>query len=409
MEREIRDAMDPQVSDAVKGKKLALFKEMLEFHKYLDLGVISELLDGADLTGDVPKTDMLPFKFIPALLTEESLMNQSKLRRPLVGRDCRGSGDDEVDESVWKQILEECQLGRMQFAESQIYGRIGRRCTKALREAAGRRRAKPLDREKLFLRLFANLLNAGKRRILSWDNTPSVVIFTDACYERNARDWICGLGAVMIDTLTGEKWVFSLHVDERQRAILGEANEKQIIFEAETFCAVLAYSFWMKSLDRRRSFLYVDNEGTKFCLMKGSSENAGVDLLCPEFAELCIQPRRPVALAVRAKEVLHFWPRDLFVAHLKISSNGLQNADRGSSRRRSSPLWRCHLRHVCRIQRQSARHSAFIERGSCAGSQRFAFDRLSTHRHRGSMRDGSAGTQGSDRVQASGDFDCLRE
>eukprot|EP00435_Cladocopium_sp_Y103_P019915 s2204_g4.t2 len=290
MEREIRDAMDPQVSDAVKGKKLALFKEMLEFHKYLDLGVISELLDGADLTGDVPKTDMLPFKFIPALLTEESLMNQSKLRRPLVGRDCRGSGDDEVDESVWKQILEECQLGRMQFAESQIYGRIGRRCTKALREAAGRRRAKPLDREKLFLRLFANLLNAGKRRILSWDNTPSVVIFTDACYERNARDWICGLGAVMIDTLTGEKWVFSLHVDERQRAILGEANEKQIIFEAETFCAVLAYSFWMKSLDRRRSFLYVDNEGTKFCLMKGSSENAGVDLLCPEFAELCIQP-----------------------------------------------------------------------------------------------------------------------
>ena len=63
-------------------------------------------------------------------------------------------------------------------------------------------------------------------------------------------------------------------------------NKQQIIFEAETFCAVLSYLMWIKKLTDRNSTLYVDNEGTKFCLMKGFSENAAVDLLCGIFCEL---------------------------------------------------------------------------------------------------------------------------
>ena len=38
--------MDPVVEKAVKGKRLALFKEMLEFYKYPDPGVLEELTDG---------------------------------------------------------------------------------------------------------------------------------------------------------------------------------------------------------------------------------------------------------------------------------------------------------------------------------------------------------------------------
>jgi len=42
----------------------------------------------------------------------------------------------------------------------------------------------------------------------------------------------------------------------------------------------------MKELNFRNSFLYVDNEGTKFCLMKGVSDNLTVDAICAVFSEL---------------------------------------------------------------------------------------------------------------------------
>eukprot|EP00435_Cladocopium_sp_Y103_P007866 s4380_g2.t1 len=110
-EAEIRKNMGPHVSLAVKGKKLALFKEMLEFYNCRDLDMVNEFVEGATLTGDVPKTTMLPFKFTPALLSAESLMSQSRMRRSAVERDFRSSGDDEIDDVVWQQTLDECNLG----------------------------------------------------------------------------------------------------------------------------------------------------------------------------------------------------------------------------------------------------------------------------------------------------------
>ena len=105
-------------------------------------------------------------------------------------------------------------------------------------------------------------------------------------YERDARDLVCGLGAVLIDKYSCCKRFFSCSLDAEQRAFLGEMNKQQIIFEAETSCAVLAYLVWTEELNLRNSFLYVDNEGTKFCLMKGTSDNLTVDAICAVFSEL---------------------------------------------------------------------------------------------------------------------------
>ena len=49
--------------------------------------------------------------------------------------------------------------GRMQFAESQIYGRR-KRCINCLREFASHRRTKITDRDAVFLKLFVSLLKA---------------------------------------------------------------------------------------------------------------------------------------------------------------------------------------------------------------------------------------------------------
>jgi hypothetical protein len=176
--------------------------------------------------------------------------------------------------------------GRLQFAEAQLYGRTGKRCIRVLRDAACRKRSKLDAHHALALRLFVKMMQSGKPRTLSWDDHAPILIFTDACYERDAKDLVCGLGATLLDPSTGSKLFFSCALDSSQREILGEMNKQQIIFEAETFCAVLAYLLWIKKLTNRNSTLYVDNEGTKFCMMKGFSENATVDCLCAIFCEL---------------------------------------------------------------------------------------------------------------------------
>ena len=68
--------------------------------------------------------------------------------------------------------------------------------------------------------------------------------------------------------------------------LLGELQKKQIIFEAESLCALLAYCLWAESFSGRMSFLYVDYEGTKFSLIKGSSENPTVDAIAQVFIEV---------------------------------------------------------------------------------------------------------------------------
>ena len=45
-----------------------------------------------------------------------------------------------------------------------------------------------------------------------------------------------------------------------------ELAKKQLIFEEETLCALVAYSAWSEYVEGRKCFLYVDNEGTKFSL-----------------------------------------------------------------------------------------------------------------------------------------------
>ena len=99
--------------------------------------------------------------------------------------------------------------GRMQFAEAQIYGRTGTRCLRALREVCCRKRTQFLDHEFLSLRLFANMLEMGKPRVITWDKRSPLVIFTDVCYERDACDLVCGVGAVLIDEHSGCRRFFS--------------------------------------------------------------------------------------------------------------------------------------------------------------------------------------------------------
>ena len=81
-----------------------------------------------------------------------------------------------------------------------------------------------------------------------------------------------------------ETQFFSIELSQEHRNVLGEKAKKQIIFEAETLAAVVGLCLWMPLFESRRLILFVDNEGTKFSLLKAGSDNEVVDKLSQLFA-----------------------------------------------------------------------------------------------------------------------------
>ena len=54
------------------------------------------------------------------------------------------------------------------------------------------------DRDAMFLKPFMSLLKVEEPRLVSLQNQTSVVMITDACYEKDSRDRICGLGGIVV-------------------------------------------------------------------------------------------------------------------------------------------------------------------------------------------------------------------
>ena len=88
--------------------------------------------------------------------------------------------------------------GRMQFAESQLFGRTGRRCMRVLTEFAEGRKSNLSKKDKFFLLMFRDLLQANVPREVSSLSTENIVVCTDAYYERESSTWPCGLGGVIL-------------------------------------------------------------------------------------------------------------------------------------------------------------------------------------------------------------------
>ena len=175
--------------------------------------------------------------------------------------------------------------GRMVFADAQLFGRTGKRCMQVLSRSSQMNKSKLTDDDCFFLNLFIDMLQSGKPRVIQKFATEQVLIFTDACYENEARVWRGGVGGVQIDLSIGKWEFFSLELDDIMLKKLGEAHKKQLIFEAETLAAVLGFLLWSNSFVGRLGHLFIDNDGTKYCLLKGASDNGCVNKLSRIFAK----------------------------------------------------------------------------------------------------------------------------
>ena len=127
------------------------------------------------------------------------------------------------------------------------------------------------------------VLRACKPRVLntSFDRHP-VLIFTDGSWE----DPFAGVGAVVFDTLTGWRAIYSGELPQPlQRKWLVDVGD-QLICQVELY-AVVAIRFHLSELlHNRRSIWWVDNEAARFSLIKGLSASPTMRSLTRAFYSL---------------------------------------------------------------------------------------------------------------------------
>ena len=173
-------------------------------------------------------------------------------------------------------VLESQKLrGRMQFADGQLFGRLGRLCMRAVTNHAFPFKGSRLgEATRDALRRFTIFLKFSEPRVLQLTSDNVWKIFTDACYEPHSPTWVCGLGGVLVDPFGNLKEYFSIQLNERQRHDLGANVKKTIIFEAELLALVLAFSVWRRYLPASALVCFIDNNSARDVAISGTGRNA---------------------------------------------------------------------------------------------------------------------------------------
>ena len=107
---ELKPRLDPHAKHILAHKKILLWKSLLEEHKYPDMAVVSDLLEGTKLIGETDTTGLWPAKFVPATISEIELYEISTRERESICNRVKET-PSETDRAVWDKTLEEVEKG----------------------------------------------------------------------------------------------------------------------------------------------------------------------------------------------------------------------------------------------------------------------------------------------------------
>ena len=172
-------------------------------------------------------------------------------------------------------VLESQKLrGRMQFADSQLFGRAGKLCLKAISDHAFVHGAGKMSAECCnALRRFTAFLQESIPRKIQRATGSTWYIFTDACYEPTAPVWKGGLGGFLLDELGGQQQYFSHCLSDSELQRLGVPKKKTVIFEAELLAVLLAIKIWSSVLAAQQVVCYIDNNSARDVSISGVARN----------------------------------------------------------------------------------------------------------------------------------------
>eukprot|EP00435_Cladocopium_sp_Y103_P070991 s38_g36.t1 len=171
--------------------------------------------------------------------------------------------------------------GRMQFAKSQIFGRSARLCLGAVTSHAFSDTVPDVSERTISaLACFkASLLTAKPREVTPSWNLP-MFLFTDASFSPEDKNWPCGLGGVLVDSLGNQVAAMSFCLNASDLEVLGYPPKQTVIFEAELLALLVCLKLWSKLLKHRPCVAYVDNNSTRDVAISGVARTSpGLELV----------------------------------------------------------------------------------------------------------------------------------
>ena len=122
-EEQLHSNMHPDIAKVLKGKRILLWKKLLEESGYEDLEVVDETIEGFSLVGAATVSKAYPLGPMPAQRSVDQLKEQAVWRRPSTIGKCTSTGDAAVDSELWTQTMDECAEGWLSgpcYSEAEI-------------------------------------------------------------------------------------------------------------------------------------------------------------------------------------------------------------------------------------------------------------------------------------------------
>ena len=128
-EKRLHSAMPPHRRKILEGKRILLLKEIIRDMQYPDPEIADLIANGFDLIGTCGGGNVLPQDFQPATLTAQDLGLHSESSNKAIIFSTKSSGDENVNQELWKKTQEEVEKGWLKKLHSlpQDGGRVSRR------------------------------------------------------------------------------------------------------------------------------------------------------------------------------------------------------------------------------------------------------------------------------------------
>ena len=169
--------------------------------------------------------------------------------------------------------------GRLAFADAHVFGRAGRRGLQAITRHAYAKPFKASISPALLraLQILRRRLDANEPRSLSAAIFECWYLYTDASFEQNGSG---GIGGVLVSPDGKPRAWFGFPLTSADSSLFLAPGQQTAIGELETVAVVLALRAWGNRLAGKHLISFVDNEGSKYSLVRGYSDSPSISFLC---------------------------------------------------------------------------------------------------------------------------------
>ncbi|CAE7258535.1 unnamed protein product [Symbiodinium sp. CCMP2592] len=176
--------------------------------------------------------------------------------------------------------------GRCQFADSQIFGRTGKKCLGLITAHAYGLEEAISHELRVSLERFLQRLECVAPRLIKILEGGFWKVYTDASYEPGTTTSYCGIGGVLVDPSGVPRKFFSAVLDDSQKIFLGESKSAQIIFQAELLALTIAMDAWSHDFKGCPVIFFVDNNGVRDITISGHAKASIARRLLEIFLQL---------------------------------------------------------------------------------------------------------------------------